>query len=481
MNRTALLCLSLLILSSGCETEITWNLRIKVTERKGVTREFPGGQVETIEQELVKEKEVVCTYSHVELTENELNLIKSVVTAGLLVGLPEGIAIKGTEVFINGTKQEGVKVEKVDDETVDRIMELVRDIKPEAADDDAYIISAEGLFPMEPDAVLPEEITYMTRVRFGLDEEALAQNPNLAFPEDDVISLGYAYKLPGDDDYRLARISTGPDSQVIDDSLALASLVTHPKTLLPLVVPHFVDGTFPQGTYRSQLVLTNTSPVAKVVEAFFYSSEGQPWVLDFPISQLDDPEATAANRNVAVPSLEILLAPHGSVALESPGQEPLQVGWAKIRTEPGVSASVILTRTDTAGRLVSRVGILAQPFGKVATVPVSYASGTVAPLGSVPVKTGFALANPLNEQLRLRYVLLDQQGNELATAEETLGRHQQKARFVDEILPLASFMTSLDFGSFFTGTVRIEADGEAASTALLQTGHDLSAIPVSLP
>ncbi len=151
------------------------------------------------------------------------------------------------------------------------------------------------------------------------------------------------------------------------------------------------------------------------------------------------------------------------------GSDITTAGWAGVESTGGSLSGVASFQLSKGDALISVAGVLAAQPADSVSIPVDND-------GDEERYTGFAVANPGSEEIRVRLVLLDTQGNivqDLAPPSlNPLGPQCQVSIFVHEMIPSAVR---------FRGSMVLTTGDQArfVATALVQNSGLFTAIPVS--
>jgi hypothetical protein len=175
-------------------------------------------------------------------------------------------------------------------------------------------------------------------------------------------------------------------------------------------------------------------------------------------------EVTGSDFPLTIPSGGVQILTAG--ALNS--ADPTKAGWAVLHSAGGSLDGVATFRYVTGGALKAAAGVLASQPADSAIIPVDNDDRQER-------FTGVALANPGDQDIRVRIDIVDSNGNVTETispeALNPLGARMQIAAFLHQLVP-----TTLNFrGSMVLTT---GGSGQFVATALLQDRGMLSAIPV---
>ena len=169
-----------------------------------------------------------------------------------------------------------------------------------------------------------------------------------------------------------------------------AQVVDNPITLL---FPHLAVGS----GYRTVFNLFNAGGSAVIGTLSLTQTDGAPLTV-----RLGSIQASSTQVNIPPGGTQVITADpinEGDI---------LRVGWAKVESAGGSPEGAETFRQFINGTLVGIVGILSSPPVDVATILVD---------SNVPQDrlTGYAVANPGNQDLNIRIVLVDSQGIEVQT------------------------------------------------------------------
>ena len=124
----------------------------------------------------------------------------------------------------------------------------------------------------------------------------------------------------------------------------------------------------------------------------------------------------------------------------NPG-DPMITGWACVESSGGTLGGVGTFQFTEAGKLTTIAGVLAGSAISVATVPVDND-------GTLNRYTGYAIANPSDQDINVKIVVVDANGVPLQTLNlpqlNSLGARQQIARFLhQDVSSLLTFQGSM--------------------------------------
>jgi hypothetical protein len=216
---------------------------------------------------------------------------------------------------------------------------------------------------------------------------------------------------------------------------------------------HVVAG----GGFSNSFTLVNTGAATAVGRLVLRGQDGSPMEV-------------LPGGLAAVSEMPFTLAPGATWRLgtrEIPPESPTAAGWGWVESTGGLVNGVATFLLAAGGSLQSAAGVFGSPLTDEATVPVDNDE-------AVERFTGFAVANPGAEDLRIRISVRDQNGKpafDVQPAEvNPLRAGQQVAMFVHQLLPAAAT---------FRGSMRLTAEGGSfAAVALLQDRGRYSALPL---
>ncbi|UCF36071.1 MAG: hypothetical protein JSU96_14780, partial [Acidobacteriota bacterium] len=262
------------------------------------------------------------------------------------------------------------------------------------------------------------------------------------------------------------------DGERGDDDLAVNGEIIEPGGPAQVLTssfffPQFADGAAGSLKFQSTLILVNTGEDTSVQVGLFSTPDGDPMTLT--LGQLG-PESV----------FEFGLGEGESVSLQTPGQDRLQVGYARVFADEGVGGVVVFQRTDLT------TGVTLYEAGVPASKELTEFSIFVDSLGVRD--TGFAIVYPpLGEGVSpaeladatLTVRLYDKQFNLIA--EKTLGplspgRHI--ARFVYELfddLEVKSQAQEME------GILTVESDQPLVAVTIRQNDHPGQEFPQEVP
>ncbi len=151
------------------------------------------------------------------------------------------------------------------------------------------------------------------------------------------------------------------------------------------------------------------------------------------------------------------------------GSDITTAGWASVESTGGSLSGVASFQLSAGDHLISIAGVLAARPADSVTIPVDNDEGEER-------YTGVAVANPGNEEIRVRLLLLDSQGHTVQDLAPSglnpLGPQCQVAVFVHQLIPSAAR---------FRGSMVLASGNQSRfiATALVQNSGLFTAIPVS--
>jgi hypothetical protein len=233
-----------------------------------------------------------------------------------------------------------------------------------------------------------------------------------------------------------------------------------------LYFPQIVTG----AGYSTHFALNNLGAAAATGNLILTDSLGSPFVVSLnetPVSLQPSEEPV----NIDGSSFPISVPGGGARVFLATSLTPLQLrtGWARFESTSG-GLSGLSTFLLSEGLTLRSVA------GVFATQPVEFATIGVDNSLSQGRFTGFSIANPTNENINIRVVVLNAEGNitETLTPPELnpLGPQRQVSKFLHEYLPVRAT---------FRGSVVLAAQGgrRFVATALIQFQGLLTATPVT--
>jgi hypothetical protein len=226
------------------------------------------------------------------------------------------------------------------------------------------------------------------------------------------------------------------------------------------------------GGYSTDFTIVNSGITSSQGRLEITDQSGNPLMVnlvDKSAQEVSDQGEHRAERQTA--SYPLSMAPGAVLFLTARSldpTDPVQSGWARVEYDGGYLGGVGTFQLMQGNSLVSLVGVLAS--GQVAAATIPFDND-----GSANRYTGFAVANPNDEEIRIRLVVLDESGTVIWSTEPAelnpLGPRQQVARFLHEYLPSTLSMR----GSMVLSP---QTDQQFAVTALVQNQGLLTAVPV---
>ncbi len=176
---------------------------------------------------------------------------------------------------------------------------------------------------------------------------------------------------------------------------------------------HVANGTFQGGSFRTTFPIFNISSASANVTVTLARDDGTP----FPVTMVGRGAASTFN---------LVLAPGGSVFLETDGTGGLAAGSAVITSTVPIAASAVFSVFDPQGRFLTEAGVGDAAALTELTLPVDVSAST---------DTGIAFYNPGNTTITLTIRLLDASGATVATTQLTLVAHGHAAQFATQFFP----------------------------------------------
>lgn len=186
--------------------------------------------------------------------------------------------------------------------------------------------------------------------------------------------------------------------------------------------PHVTTGTFPGGSWRTTIFITNSSqsgtPATGTIA--FTQSDGAPLNIAFT----DENNNPVGSGNL----IGFTLNAGETRKYVSVATNPQVTGFATVVANAAVMGTAMFTQYDGFGRMVGEAGVPAAiPLGRQA-VFVDTLNG---------FKTGVAIANPNNSPLHITFELLNSAGQMITTTTRDLQANQHTAFFIHELFPEA--------------------------------------------
>jgi len=167
------------------------------------------------------------------------------------------------------------------------------------------------------------------------------------------------------------------DSQSQLRELLFLPMITEEKAVF--YFPQIGDGIAGSGAFKTNLVFVNTGE-ENDVEIQFFNSDGTP--MNIALSNL----GTASEFSLS-------LSPNQSISVETPGQGPLKVGYAKVETSPGIGGTAVFSYSEN-GVIYFEAGVPASARSRDFTLYMD-ASGQSRNTGLAVVNTGDTDTNPI--------------------------------------------------------------------------------------
>ena len=249
------------------------------------------------------------------------------------------------------------------------------------------------------------------------------------------------------------------DLEVNGEILTLGGPATPATTFY---FPQIGDGAAGNIQFQSSLVFNNTAGITPVQVALFNPEGG---FLDLEFS------------NLAKTSLfEFGLNPGESFSTQTPGTDPIQVGYARVIAAQGLGGTAVFGQTDSStGTLLFEAGV---PASELLTDFSLY----VDTLGHR--NTGLAIAYPVprggsgdevpSANLMLR--LYDKSFDLIATAPLQLAPGEHRARFIAEL-----FEEQAALLADFEGSLTVESDQPIVGVTLRQNDDPTRSFPEDVP
>ena len=226
------------------------------------------------------------------------------------------------------------------------------------------------------------------------------------------------------------------------------------------------------GGYSTTFIFCNTGGTETSATLVLFDQSGSPVTVDLLEQVSLDPSSSAPvfRREASGSSFSISM-PSGAtriLTVAQPGATKTTAGWARLQSPGGLISGVGTFQYVESSALKTIAGVLGSQVVEAATIPIDNN-------GDQERYTGFAIANPTEEDVYIRIYLLDENGNivdSIAPPElYPLGPRKQIAKFLHEYLS-----TRLNFrGSMVVLTLN---SSRMTIVALVQNKGLLTAIPV---
>ena len=226
------------------------------------------------------------------------------------------------------------------------------------------------------------------------------------------------------------------------------------------------------GGYSTTFIFCNTGGVATNATLVLFDQKGSPIIVDLleQISLVPVSSTPVFRREASGSSFSVDMPPGATrfLTVAQLGVASTTAGWARLQSPGGLISGVGTFQYVENSLLKTIAGVLGSQVVEAAAIPVDND-------GDQDRYTGFAIANPTEEDVYIRIYLLDESGNVVDSITPTelypLGPRKQIARFLHEYLG-----TRLKF----RGSMVIVALNASKMTvvALVQNKGLLTAIPV---
>ncbi len=213
------------------------------------------------------------------------------------------------------------------------------------------------------------------------------------------------------------------------------------------LLPQVGNGTFENGSIRTTFILFN--PTSDAVEATIRlrNDAGNPLLATIPDFGTTDQFGPFTLESGA------------SMVLQTDGSGALSVGSALVESSGPLGVSAVFSLFEPEGNFQTEAGVGNAEALTEFVIPVDAAEG---------FNTGLALVNPGETEASITYRLIDTNGQEVDTLDETLGPRQHRARFVrgeNELFP--------EIGAF-QGTLEVTSTQPLGAITLRQNDSPLS-------
>ncbi len=239
--------------------------------------------------------------------------------------------------------------------------------------------------------------------------------------------------------------------RTVDGEIAIISQSSAPGDCeCEAVFPQVANGEFTGGNFITTLILVNKAEQKPRAQIVFTRSDGSP----FDIRLTDG--RTGPVFNLDIPA-------GGALFLQTTGQGPLGVGYARVCSTGPLEGTLIFTALTSTGKASSEAAVANSPIGNDLSLPA---------LVEETADTGIAVANVSGLQAQVSLILSDPDGSVVETKGFDLAAGEHFALFAGEIF------ASLAGRPPFQGTIHILSNRPIAAVALKQEGILLTTFPV---
>jgi hypothetical protein len=224
------------------------------------------------------------------------------------------------------------------------------------------------------------------------------------------------------------------------------------RTVEKLYFPQIANGSFGSVSFRTSIILLNTSGRDATGSVSFFRSDGTPLQLSFAGSAADT-------------RYFFSLKPKGSLLVSSDGLGTGESGYAIVQATAPIGGSAIFSQYDDAGALVSEAGVAAAEANTFFTLPVDVTG---------EFNTGLALANLVARRtVSLSLKLVNEKGETTSTKTLTLGADKHTAVYVSGAGQLFPDTRN------FRGSLQVSGDASILAVALRSGRRALTTLPVA--
>jgi glucuronoarabinoxylan endo-1,4-beta-xylanase len=273
------------------------------------------------------------------------------------------------------------------------------------------------------------------------------------------VDLGFISVAGNSFSYAFPQDSITTFAGTFTDSISLADSIFFPQVAVG-------------GGYSTTFALINTGATDFVGDLVLTEQDGNPLWVDFSDSAINPPPGSTGAANLMASAYPISIASGGMITVTASAvgvETSARVGWGKIESINNALGGVATFQLRNNGVLTALAGVLASRPTDVATLPVDDDGSNRS--------TGFAIANPNNEDINIKLCPVMEDGIVLTAIYplelNPLNSHKQVARFVNQL----GFFPS---GSRFKGSLVFIAQGgkQFVAVALVQNERQYTAIPV---
>ena len=219
-----------------------------------------------------------------------------------------------------------------------------------------------------------------------------------------------------------------------------------------LYFPHIADGAASGLRIRTTVLLFNNQDRAVDGTLEFIGSSGTPMNVKIGSRQAS--------------SFDYSLPPRGVRRIVTSGEGAVKAGWAQFSAEGHIAGAVVFQILDASGTPVTEVGVND-------AAALDAASLVADTLGNA--RTGYALANPNENETEVRFRLYSKTGSLVSEKEVTFAAGSHNSQFIDEL-----FNDAPGIGEF-EGRVDVAGDDPVILLTLRQVGTLTTSLPTLSP